>query len=249
VTTEQLNYNDMSVKPSGMVDHLSDAQWAKVAPLLTQHMHYPPSEVISRRGDFLDHSLLLLDGLIARSVPSGQRARNTFVALQFPGEFVDLHAFPLKRLDHDVVSLADTRVAIVAHEPLRELLNGDVELARKLWLMTLVDASIHRHWVMRNSAMRALARVANFLSEFDARMSAAFGMERQSLPFSLRQTDIADATGLTSVHVSRTLRELREHGCCTVVGGKLLIHDREGLHKVGMFEAAYLYVPQSEMAP
>jgi len=112
----------------------------------------------------------------------------------------------------------------------------------------LVDASIHRHWVMRNSAMRALARVANFLSEFDARMTAAYGMERQSLPFSLRQTDIADATGLTSVHVSRTLRELREHGCCAVTGGKLLIHDRAGLHKVGQFEPAYLYMPQPEAA-
>lgn len=238
----------MSVKPCGMVDHLDGAQWARLAPLLTQHKQFTPGAVISRRGDFLDYSLLLLDGLIARSVPCGQRARSTFVALQFPGEFVDLHAFPLKRLDHDVISLTDTRVAMIAHEPLRELLNGDVEMARNLWLMTLVDASIHRHWVMRNSAMRALARVANFLSEFDARMSAAYGMERQSLPFDLRQTDIADATGLTSVHVSRTLRELREHGCCAVTGGKLLIHDRAGLHKVGQFEPAYLYMPQSEAA-
>ncbi|UOA15458.1 MULTISPECIES: Crp/Fnr family transcriptional regulator [Sulfitobacter] len=246
MTTEQPLYHDMTVKPSGMVDHLSDAQWAKLAPLLVQHKHYAPGNVVSRRGDLLNHSLLLLDGLIARSVPRGQRARSTFVALQFPGEFVDLHAFPLKRLDHDVVSLTDTRVATVSHDTLHELLNGDVELARKLWLMTLVDASIHRHWVMRNSAMRALARVANFLCEFDARMTAAYGVERQSLPFSLRQTDIADATGLTSVHVSRTLRELREHGCCSVTGGKLLIHDRNGLHKVGMFEAAYLYMPEPE---
>ncbi|AYE85691.1 Crp/Fnr family transcriptional regulator [Sulfitobacter sp. D7] len=248
MTIKDSFYNDMSVKPCGMVDHLDGAQWARLAPLLTQHKQFTPGAVISRRGDFLDYSLLLLNGLIARSVPRGQRARSTFVALQFPGEFVDLHAFPLKRLDHDVISLTDTRVAMIAHEPLRELLNGDVEMARNLWLMTLVDASIHRHWVMRNSAMRALARVANFLSEFDARMSAAYGMERQSLPFDLRQTDIADATGLTSVHVSRTLRELREHGCCAVTGGKLLIHDRAGLHKVGQFEPAYLYMPQSEAA-
>jgi len=248
VTIKDTFYHDMAVKPSGMVDHLSGAQWAKLAPLMTQHERFTPGTVISRRGDFLDHSLLLLDGLIARSVPRGQRARSTFVALQFPGEFVDLHAFPLKQLDHDVISLTDTHVAIISHEPLRELLNGDVEMARKLWLMTLVDASIHRHWVMRNSAMRALARVANFLSEFDARMTAAYGMERQSLPFSLRQTDIADATGLTSVHVSRTLRELREHGCCAVTGGKLLIHDRAGLHKVGQFEPAYLYMPRAEAA-
>nr|WP_246253640.1 Crp/Fnr family transcriptional regulator [Sulfitobacter maritimus] len=216
-----------------------------LVPLLSVQVEYAAGDVISHRGDLLDHSLLLLDGLVARSVPHGRGMRSTVVALQFPGEFVDLHAFPLKQLDHDVVSLTATRVAKICHNALQDLLNGNVELARKLWLMTLVDASIHRHWVMRNSAMRALARVANFFCEYDARMTAAFAAERDILPFTLKQADIADATGLTSVHVSRTLRDLREHGCCTVAGGKLTIHDRKGLFKIGNFDAAYLYMPDT----
>jgi CRP-like cAMP-binding protein len=248
VTIDQFSPPEMTSKPSGMVDHLNAEQWGKLSPLMMHHGHFAPGDIVSHRGDLLDHSLLLLDGLVARKVPRGQRARSTVVALQFPGEFVDLHAFPLKKLDHDVVSLTGTSVARIAHDDLHHLLNGDVELARKLWLMTLVDASIHRHWVMRNSAMRALARVANFLCEYDARMTAAYAGERDSLPFSLRQSDIADATGLTSVHVSRTLRDLREHGCCSVSGGQLAIHDRAGLHKMGMFDAAYLYMPQSGTA-
>ncbi|MEX3314745.1 Crp/Fnr family transcriptional regulator [Sulfitobacter sp. PS-8MA] len=241
---EQRPSPDATVKPAGMVNHLSAAQWEMLVPLLAVQGEYAAGDVVSLRGDLLDHSLLLLDGLVARSVPHGQGARSTVVALQFPGEFVDLHAFPLKRLDHDVVSLTASRVGKISHDALQGLLNGNVELARKLWLMTLVDASIHRHWVMRNSAMRALARVANFLCEYDARMTAAFAEERDILPFSLRQADIADATGLTSVHVSRTLRDLREHGCCTVAGGKLTIHDRKALFKMGNFDGAYLYMPE-----
>lgn len=236
---------DTARKPSGMVNHLSDAQWTKLAPLLLRRSRFGPGEIVSRRGDLLNHSLLLMEGLIVRCVPSRQSRRGTVVALQFPGEFVDLHAFPLKRLDHDVVSLSETSVAIVEHEALGEVLRGDVELARKLWLMTLVDASIHRHWVMRNSAMRALARVANFLCEFDARMTAAHGAERDNFPMALRQSDIADATGLTAVHVSRTLRDLREDGCCTLSSGMLTLDNRERLHEVGMFDAAYLYMPGS----
>lgn len=226
-----------------MADHLTADHWAKLAPLMSQHQHFAPNEIVSHRGDLLNHSLLLLDGLVARNVPRGRRARSTVVALQFPGDFVDLHAFPLKRLDHDVVSLTGAQVAKVNHDDLHHLLEGDMDLTRQLWLMTLVDASIHRHWVMRNSSMRALARVANFLSEYDARMTAASAEERDSLPFSLRQSDIADATGLTSVHVSRTLRDLREHGCCSVATSTLTIHDRAELHKVGTFDADYLYLP------
>ena len=232
-------------KPSGMVNHLSASQWAKLAPLAMRRSRFSPGQVVSRRGDLLNHSLLLLDGFIVRCVPSRQSRRGTVMALQFPGEFVDLHAFPLKRLDHDVVSLSETTVAIIEHEALSDLISGDPELARKLWLMTLVDASIHRHWVMRNSAMRALARVANFLAEYDARVTAAHGAERDSFPMALRQSDIADATGLTAVHVSRTLRDLREDGCCTLSSGMLTLDNRARLHDVGMFDAAYLYMPGS----
>ena len=131
-------------KPSGMVNHLSASQWAKLAPLAMRRSRFSPGQVVSRRGDLLNHSLLLLDGFIVRCVPSRQSRRGTVVALQFPGEFVDLHAFPLKRLDHDVVSLSETTVAIIEHEALSDLISGDPELARKLWLMTLVDALIPR---------------------------------------------------------------------------------------------------------
>ena len=229
-----------------MIRHLSDEGWQAIAPLLDERLYAAPNDVISHRGDLLGYSLLLLDGLVARSVPRAGSARSTFVALQFPGDFVDLHAFPLRRLDHDVVSLTQSTMAVIHHEPLKELLDGNIELSRNLWFMTLVDASIHRHWVMRNSALRAFSRVANLLCEYDMRMNTALGEVRDSRPFAITQMDIADATGLTNVHVSRMLRDLREDGCCTVNGGSLNVIDRDKMQKRGEFDAAYLYLPDND---
>ncbi|WP_281983542.1 Crp/Fnr family transcriptional regulator [Thalassorhabdomicrobium marinisediminis] len=234
----------LSPRQMGMMRHLSDQQWARLAPAMTERVTALPDTVLSTRGKKLDYSLLLLDGLVARSVPRADHDRSTFVALQFPGDFVDLHAFPLKKLDHDIVALTPSELAVIRHEKLTELLNDDVELARVLWSLTLVDAAIHRHWVMRNSSMRAFGRVANFLSEFDARMTVALGEERDRYPLAITQADIADATGVTKVHVSRTLRDLREDECCAIRNGTLEIICRDRLRKRGEFDASYLYFPE-----
>lgn len=228
----------------GMAQHLDPEQWSKLVPHFSEVIQFASNTKISSRGDKLDHSLLLIGGLVARKIPRGSDSKSTCVALQFPGDFVDLHAFPLKRLDHDVVSLTQTTLALIRHDALATLLDHDINLSRKLWMMTMVDASIHRHWVMRNSALRAFARTANFLSEFDARITSSLGSESNCYPLPITQSDMADATGLTNVHVNRTLRELREDNCCSVAGGNLTIHDRTKLHERGQFDPAFLYLPK-----
>ncbi|WP_296417756.1 Crp/Fnr family transcriptional regulator [Pseudooctadecabacter sp.] len=230
----------------GMVKHVAPHHWEELTPLLQEQRTYPSNTVISTRGSTLDHSLLLLDGIVARSIPRPDNERSTFVALQFRGDFVDLHAFPLKQLDHDVVAVTPSTVAVVQHDALKKVLDGNIEMSRTLWSLTLVDASIHRHWAMRNSAMRGFARVANFFSEIDARLCAATETYQDSYTIGITQTDIADATGMTPVHVNRVLKDLREDGCCSISNGHLQIIDRDRLHMRGDFDPAYLYLPGSE---
>lgn len=233
---------------AGMVQHLSRQEWATLKPLFTNVLDYESGKVISHRGDLLDHSLLLVDGVTARSIPRDNAVRSTFVALQFKGDFVDLHAFPLKRLDHDVVAITPTRVALIEHEALKNSLDGDIALSRVLWSLTLVDASIHRHWAMRNSVMRGFARVANFFCEIDARLAAALDGQQDEYTIGISQLDISDATGLTPVHVNRVLKDLREDGCCAIANGCLRILDREKLYSRGSFDPAYLYLPNADAA-
>lgn len=234
------------LKPTGMLGHLSDAQWQTLAPLFDRLVDYKPGDTISERGEALHYSLLTVEGIVARHVAPPGTSRGSFVALQVPGDFVDLHAFPLKRLDHSVVALTHARVAVIQHDSLQKVMDKDIELARVLWFLTLVDASIHRHWAMRNSMLRAMARVANFFSEFDTRMSFALGQEQELYRLEVTQTDLSDACGMTPIHVNRVLRDLREDGCCTFRNGDLIIHDRSRLRRIGQFDTAYLYLPGDE---
>lgn len=233
-----------TIPQRGMVRHLSETHWRMLVGRCGGIRSYERGDVICRHHHRLEESLLVLDGMIGRHIPNPEADRNHLVAVEVAGDFADLHAFPLKRLDHDVTALSATRVAVFAHAALRELIDGEPGLARELWALTLVDAAIHRHWAFRTGALRALANVANLLSELDMRLRIG-GLEEEpdGLPLDLTQADIGDACGLSSVHVNRVMRELREANCALLGGGRLRVLDREALHRVGRFDPGYLYLP------
>ena len=226
-----------------MIRHLDDSEWDRLKPSFEPLTDRPAGSVMSRIGDPLNRSFLLIDGVIGRHVNAGEDGRSHMVAMQMPGDFVDLHAFPLKRLDHDVVALSDVTIAEISHEHLTKIMEDSPKLTRDLWALTLVDASIHRHWAFRNGSMRALPGVANFLCEYDVRMREAGVTQSETLHMPLTQEQIGMACGLSSIHVNRVLRDLREAGCCTLKGGQLMIMDREKLESIGKFDRGYLYLP------
>ncbi|MGR3486262.1 MAG: Crp/Fnr family transcriptional regulator [Paracoccaceae bacterium] len=232
-----------AIPAQGMMRRLDPAQWEVVRAAFKRVDHHVEKTVISRRGDQLDASLLVVAGIVGRQVPQ-ERSRGHLVSLQVPGDFVDLHAFPLKRLDHDVVAITPVRVAVVCHRALRPMLDADVALSRALWALTLVDASVHRHWALRNGAMRARVRLANFLCEMEARLRAAGLSDGRRFALPLTQDHMADACGMTNVHLNRVLRELREDGLCTVRGGEVEFPDLARMHHAASFEPGYLYLPQ-----
>ena len=228
-----------------MLRHLAPPQWEAVAPAFDTRRRCAAGEVISRRGEPLHHSLLLEEGIVGRRIAAGrgQGARHHLVALQVPGDFVDLHAYPLKVLDHDIVAITPVRMAVIAHDSLAHRLAEDTELTRQLWSLTLVDAAIHRHWALRNGTMRALQRVANLLAELVVRLDAGHGV-RSHYTLGLTQTHIGEACGLSSVHVSRVLRDLREAGAAVYARDSLTLTDRAVLMRIADFDPGYLYLPQ-----
>lgn len=227
----------------GMASHLSSDQWATLCGVCSQTVSVKSGTVLSHRGHQLDKSLLLMTGLIGRTIPMDGSSRSHFVAIEVPGDFVDFHAFPLKKLDHDVVAMTDTTVAVFNHSDLSSLIQRDAALARVLWGLTLVDASIHRQWAFRNGTMRAMTAVANLLCELDTRLMNAGLAGDSEIAFPLTQRDLADACGLTVEHTNRVMKDLREDGCCAVVGTRLQILDRDRLQRTGKFEPDYLYLP------
>jgi CRP-like cAMP-binding protein len=231
----------------GMMHQLSAPHWAQLEPGFTTLRECTAGEVISERGQPLDHSLLLVDGIVGRRIKVGRKqgARHHLVALQVPGDFVDLHAYPLKVLDHDIVAITNVRMAVISHERVKSVIDNQPEFTRQLWSLTLVDAAIHRHWALRNGTMRALQRVANLFAELITRMDAGGAAVSGSYVLNLSQPHIGDACGLSGVHINRVLRTLREANCCTYVKGELVVQDRAALNLIAEFDPDYLYLPGS----
>jgi CRP-like cAMP-binding protein len=66
--------------------------------------------------------------------------------------------------------------------------------------------------------------------------------DTSGFPLRITKTDLAECLGLTSVHVNRTLRELREAGLSVFRDGRVEILDPAGLRRVAEFDPEYLQI-------
>ncbi len=128
------------------------------------------------------------------------------------------------------------------HEKLEEITVRFPHLTRLLWFSTNLDAAIHREWMLSAGRRTALGRVAHLFCELLLRLQISGLVEDDSYDFPLTQVQLADCLGLTSVHVNRTLQQLRKDGLIELRDRKLRILDRAGLKRVAEFDPCYLYL-------
>lgn len=189
----------------------------------------------------LEVSNILLDGIACRYKDLRDGSRQ-ISELHVAGDYMDLHSFTLKYLDHEVLALTDCRYAVIPHERLREITEAFPHLTRVYWFATNLDAAVHREWQLSLGRRSALARLAHLFCELEVRLGlvglAAGG--RYGLP--LTQTDLAECLGLTSVHVNRTLKDLREGGLVEFQNREVRILDSAGLRATAEFDPSYLYL-------
>lgn len=201
----------------------------------------PPRTNIVFAGDPISESILLLEGFMSRYIDDRNGLRQ-LVAVHVPGDFVDLHGFPLKVLDHDVATMTAATVAIVPHSELETIARDLPALTRKLWFSTLIDAAIHRAWLFRLGRLDALGRVAHFICETNVRLMSAGLSDGRRFALGLTQTDLAEICGLTNVHINRVLRQLREDRLCVFRSSLVEILDPDALAARGQFDPDYLYI-------
>ena len=221
-------------------DVLSDREREALAKAVAEIRIHPPGDTLIRAGTPAEYSTLLVDGLLGRIFYMSEGKRQ-IVALHLPGDFVDLHSLLLKRLDHDVVALSHVRVALVPHTVLRKLTETEPHLARMLWLLTVIDAAIHREWIGRLGHSAAV-RIAHLLCELQTRFAVVGLATPEGFAIDLTQSDFGDMTGLTPVHVNRTLRKLREANLAIVRDGFASIPDLRRLQEFAGFDPTYLYL-------
>jgi CRP-like cAMP-binding protein len=196
---------------------------------------------IVQAGVTLSECTLLFEGFVCRyrDLADGQRQ---IMELHVPGDFLDLHSFLLKRLEHHVGAMTRVRFALVPHDALRTITESYPHLGRLMWFSTLLDAAIHREKILSVGRRSAIGRIAHILCELFVRLEIVGLTAGKSYRLPLTQTDLADVTGLTSVHVNRMLKKLRDEELATFRSGEVRIHDFERLQRVAEFSPAYLYL-------
>ena len=201
----------------------------------------PAQAIIAADGSRPTKSVLMLSGLSARTrtLKNGERQ---IVALHVPGDFVDLHSFLVKTMDHDVVALAPCTIARLPHSHLQRITERLPHLARLLWLLTLIDAAIFREWAAGLGVRNASQRMAHLFCELHARLKAVGLTVDSSFSFPVSQVDLKDMLGLSAVHTNRTLMDLRQRNLISWDKGVARIVDLVALKELALFDEDYLHL-------
>ena len=115
-------------------------------------------------------------------------------------------------------------------------------IAQVLWRDKLIEAGVFREWMIGLGRRSAYARIAHLLCEMIARMRAIGLTDCDACRLPLTQTEMADALGLSTVHVNRTLQQLRREGLIEFNRGSLRALNWERLRAAGDFDPTYLHL-------
>jgi CRP-like cAMP-binding protein len=206
---------------------------------------YGAREDIVRERDRPNVVCLLLEGFACRYtlVASGKRQ---IMAFHIAGDIPDLQSLFLSEMDHSIGTLVPTRIAAIPHGAMCSLIDRNPRIAHLLWRDSLIDAAIFRQWMVGIGRRTAYARIAHMICEFVQRMKAVGLSDGKTCQLPITQSDIADALGLTNVHVNRTVAELKLSGLMAWERGLLTIRDWDGLQKAGEFDPMYLQLQHSQ---
>jgi CRP-like cAMP-binding protein len=202
-----------------------------------------PRQDLVREGDRPSECCLILDGFAYRYKLTETGKRQIF-SFHIPGDIPDLQSLHLDVMDHSLSSLSASKVMFIPHETVRDLVRRCPRIGDAFWRETLIDAAVFREWILNLGRREAYGRMAHLLCEFYVRLRAVGLTNGDACEMPLTQAELADATGLSAVHVNRTLQELRGEGLITLRNGSLTVLDWNRLREAGEFDPTYLHLRQ-----
>ena len=199
------------------------------------------SVYLVREGDHPVNCGILLSGFAYRQKQTSDGQRQ-ILSLHIPGECLDLQHLYLNIADHSVQMLSRGEVALVAMKDIQALLVERPGVARAILMNTLVEASIFREWILNVGRRDARTRLAHLLCEFAVRMHAGGFVKDGGYRLPVTQEQLADALGLTAVHVSRTLKSLETEGLIERNKRMVTFSSWTKLREIGDFNLRYLHL-------
>ncbi|GJE51746.1 hypothetical protein GOFOIKOB_4808 [Methylobacterium tardum] len=206
----------------------------------------PGRHDIARFGERPSQCCLVLQGWVSRYAALSEGGRQ-ILSFYVAGDMPDLQSLHLHRMDHNLATLTACTIAFIPHDALHRVLRRHPDLANALWRDTLIDGAHYRERITSLGRRQALGRVAHLFCELYLRQRAVGLTNGLSFSLAPKQAELADALGLTSVHLNRVLRTLRARKLVTLSGGVLTIEDWDALVAVAEFDPTFLH--QGNNAP
>ena len=231
--------NPFVQKLSGLAE-LTVADASAIESATAHPRRYVARQDLIREGDEPGPMFVVLEGWVCRYkiLPSGTRQ---IMAFLMPGDACDLHIKLLEEMDHSIQAITTASVATVTREQMQALMREHPNVAGAMYTAQLVDEGIMRAWIVSMGRRSAPERVAHLICELylRARNIGLTGEGEFALPLS--QSVLADALGMTAVHINRVLKELRLAGAMTVKRGSVTILDPVKLVQIAGFDENYLH--------
>jgi CRP-like cAMP-binding protein len=218
---------------------LSDEDLAMLDRLHQRRRKFVAGVDLVHQGQADQSAYILAKGWVCsyKLLPNGGRQ---IVDFQIPGDFLGLRSVLFRTADHNIEPVTPVEASEVIITDLLDAFANTPRLATAvLWAASRDEAMVVEHLVgigRRN----ALERTAHYLLEFSARLRLVGLGNKEGYDCPLSQYMLADALGLSAVHVNRVLRQLREMGLLTFQKGHVMIDDFDGLVALADFDKAYL---------
>ncbi|CCE07982.1 putative transcriptional regulatory protein, Crp/Fnr family [Bradyrhizobium sp. STM 3843] len=222
--------------------HLSAADRAVLNRAAAQRVRsFAARADVAREGEKPKDVHLILAGWACRykQLDDGRRQILSFL---LPGDICDLNVFILEEMDHSIGTITPVTIADLPREFFDDINAEHPRIAAAFWWETLVAAAIQREWTTNLGQRTALERMAHLLCEIFYRLQLTGLTEQNTCEFPLTQSDLAEATGLSKVHVNRTLQDMRAGELIVLKGKILMLPELDRLMSTGLFNAKYLHL-------
>lgn len=218
---------------------LEAADLAALKCLMRDTVNIQPRGIVCRAGEQVEFYPAVLSGWAARCqlLSNGERQ---ITALLLPGDlaYSSRHAMPFA--NEEIIALSLCRVAFISRRALHELMIERPGIADAMQVYAAVEYAISSAWLVSLGRRNALARIAHLLCELQHRMRQVETGTPNAFSLPLTQSDLADALGLTPVHVNRKLQTLRQDRLIKLKSKNIEILDLPFLKASASFDPAYL---------
>ena len=239
--------NNPLIQKIDSVFALTKAERQVLAKLPMEPALIEENQDIVREGDRPSRCCLILSGFTATYKVSGDRKRQ-IMTFGIAGDIPDLHSLHLPVLDSSVSTLTQCQVGFITHEDLHDLCERHPRIAAAFWRETLIEGAIFREWLLNVGRREAYNRVAHLFCEMLVRLRAVGLAEDNACDLPITQGELADAFGLTAVHVNRVVKQMRAEGLIVINGSQLAVPDWDRLKEAGEFTPRYLHLERGQAA-